>query len=201
MRDRPSVGMVRIFNIAMLKKMKNMGVEREKKYKTALVGDKYYTNKKLSAYIQRVDRTLSSGGSGEPEELVRHFYYYNKDTGGNLMLCVTDAQIKQVIIKLDDIEREFFFIRYVLENKCAQLVSKLDFENPEMLMRSIVKAVDDFLDSRYRNYEHIRSFTSENINKWKGEDEKPNSSYNYIRTRMINELGMMVRQSSQPLRF
>lgn len=199
MRDRPSVGMVRIFNNAILERMKTMGVQRFTKYQMGLVGDKYYTNKNSSAYIQRIDRTLSSDGSGP---LVRHFYYYNNDTGGDLMLCETEDQLKRVITKkLDYVDREFFFIKYVLKDKCSELSLEIDFEDPEMLNTSIVQAVDDYLDSRYRNYGHIPSFTSENVVQWMAEDAKLYSSYNYIRATMINELGMMVRQSSQSLRF
>jgi len=197
MRDRPSVGMVRVFNKAILQKMKKMGVERYTTYQIGLTGKKYYTKENRSAYIQRIDRTLSTDGSGA---LVRHFYYWKNGKGG-LFKCETEAQLKRVIIKLDYVEREFFFIKYLLKDTCAELFSKIDFEDPEMLTSSIVQAVDDYLDARYRNYDKIASFTSENVVKWMMEDEKFYSSYNFIRSRMINELGVMVRESSQPLRF
>ena len=197
MRDIPSVAMVRIFNNAILKKMKKMGVERITAYQMGSTGKKYYTKENRSAYIQRIDRTLSTDGSGA---LVRHFYYYNKDKGGNLMLCESEAQLKRFITRLDYVEREYFFIKHLLKDTCAELSSKIDFEDPEMLMSSISGAVDNYLDARYRNYGHIPSFTSENVVKWMLEDEKLYSSYNFIRFKMLNELSMMERQSRQ-LRF
>jgi hypothetical protein len=200
MRDIPTVAMVRIFNNAILKKMKTMGVQRITKYQMGLTGEKYYTKENRSAYIQRLDRTLSTDGSGA---LVRHFYYYNKDKGGDLMLCETEAQLKRVITKLSYVEREFFFIKYLLKDTCLELFPQIDFEDPEMLMTSIDRAVDNYLDSRYRNYAHIASFTPENVVKWMNEDAKFYSSYNFIRSRMItelDELSEVVRQSRQ-LRF
>lgn len=204
MRDVPSVGMVRIFNNAILEKMKNMNVERVTKYQMGLKGDKYYTKENRSAYIQRLDRTLSSDGSGS---LVRHFYYWKKGKGG-LFKCETEAELKKVIIKLDYVEREFFFIKYLLKDKCLELFLNIKFENPEMfenlemLMDKIDEAVNDYLDSRYRNYGHIPSFTSENVVKWMAEDAKFYSSYNFIRLRMISELdelGEVERQSRNPI--
>ena len=63
-------------------------------------------------------------------------------------------------------------------------------EDPEVdVMNSIEKEVDNYLDSRYRNCDHIASFTPENIAIWMAEDREENSSYNHIRARMIQESG------------
>jgi len=199
MRDIPSVGMVRVFNNAILQEMKKMGVERYTKYQMGLTGEKYYTKENRSAYIQRIDRTLSTDGSGR---LVRHFYYWKNGKGG-LFKCETEAELKRVITKLDYVEREYFFIKYLLKDKCAELFSKIDFEDPEMLMTSIDRAVDNYLGARYRNYAHIPSFTSENVVEWMMEDAKFYSSYNFIRSRMITELDELaeVQRQRRQLRF
>lgn len=193
MRDIPSVGMLRLFNNAILQKMKNMDVERITKYQIGVRGEKYYTNENRSAYIQRIDRTLSSDGSGR---LVRHFYVWKQGNGqlrasGQLLKCETEAELKKVIRKLNFLEREYFFIKYLLKDKCLELFSNI--ENPEIMDR-IDKSVDDYLDSRYRNYGHIPSFTLENVGKWMNEDAKFNSSYNFIRSRMITELNELVER-------
>ena len=166
-----------------------MGVKRWTKHQLGLSGEKYYTKEGASAYIQRVDRTERSDGRG-----LRHFYYW-KNGQGQLIRCETDEQLKSVIIKLDLVEREYFFIKYVLSNKCSELIGQIDFENPELLMSSLVESVDNYLDARYRNCDHLRSFTSENIMKWKNEDEKISSSYNYIRIAMIKTLVSMVKRA------
>tara|TARA_B110000858_G_C17792601_1_gene470718 strand:+ start:60 stop:635 length:576 start_codon:yes stop_codon:yes gene_type:complete len=191
MRDIPSIGMVRVFNVALLNKMKIMGVEKRTKHQMGSIGEKYYTKARASAYIQRVDRTRRSDGLG-PE--LRHFFYW-KDGQGQLIRCVTDEQLKSVIRKLDVVEREYFFIKYVLSDKCSEFIGQIDFENPELLRSSIVQSVDNYLDARYRNCDHLESFTSENITKWKIDDEKLSSSYNYIRIAMITKLVSMVNNS------
>lgn len=192
MRDTPSVGMVRIFNNAILKKMKTITVDPQ----MGNVSEKYYF-KKHSAYIQRVDRTLSTDGTGTK---VRHFYCW-KEGRGDLTLCETEKQMKTVIIKLSRVEREYFFDRYLLRNICNELFFEVNFENPEIFMSSIEELVDYYLDSRYHNYDHIASFTAEKIIKWMAEDRKENSSYNYIRARMINQIGGLERQSATVLRL